>query len=209
MVHSAFYRGLEHAQRALAAGRPAERAAAAHRLLDELVAPGQPAWACRAGCAHCCRHPVGVTFAEALRLRDAVRALPPAEAARIAAAVTATAQARRGQPWRALAGVPCPLLDGDRCAVYAARPLGCRGWGSTDATACARNADGEPVAIPFDREAFGLGLGIGSALAGGSGHRELRAALAAVLTAADDAAAPQAFAAARTAGADDGSASSV
>src|SRR5262245_61490750 len=105
VVHTAFYRGLERAQPALPAGAPpAERAAAAHRLLDDLAAAGQPAWACRAGCAHCCRHPVGVTFAEALRLRDGIRALPPGAAARVAANVTAAAQALRGQPWRALAG---------------------------------------------------------------------------------------------------------
>ena len=203
MVHTAFYRGLERAQRSLhAGGPPAARAASAHRLLDDLVAATKATWACRAGCAHCCRHPVGVTFDEALALCSAIRALPAATAVRVAADVTAAAQAVRGESWRALAGVPCPLLDGDRCAVYAARPLGCRAWGSTDAQACARNAAGEAVAIPFDAQAFGLGLGIGRALAGEPGHRELRAAVAAVLTAADDDAARTAFATLPAAGAD-------
>lgn len=199
MVHSAFYRGLEAAQR-IGPLPPAERAHRAADLLHELEAIGRPApWACRAGCAHCCSHPVGIAYGEALRLLQAIAALPDPERRRLRAAIAAAAQATAALPWLQLSRRPCPLLDGQRCAVYAARPLACRAFGSTDAEACAADARGEPTAVPFDRRAFGLGLGLGAALAAPHGHRELRAALAALLDCAP-ADAIAAFVAARPAG---------
>lgn len=209
MIHSSFYRGLEAAQHLGPPAhdcpdggldQPAVRAAAATALLDHLLASTDlRTWACRRGCDSCCHHPVGVTFAEAVGLAAAVEDLGPLTAPlreRIAAAAAAT----RDVAWEQLAATPCPLLADGSCTVYGARPLACRAFGSTDADACRRLAAGERVDLPFDRAAFGLGLGIGQAL--GGDHRELRAALAAILaTGADDVHASKlAFASARPAG---------
>ncbi|MGE3171318.1 MAG: YkgJ family cysteine cluster protein [Planctomycetota bacterium] len=165
--------------------------------------PTRTRWACRAGCAHCCHHPVGVTFAEAAALAFALQRLPPAERVAREARVHAAAADAAPAPWSALAGRPCPLLAADgACVVYADRPLACRAWASTDAAACASHAAGVPVPLPFDEDALALGLGVAAVLAERSvpsGHRELRAALAALLGpgGVDDAAR---FAAARPAG---------
>ncbi len=188
MVHSAFYRGLEAAQTRLAAsGRSLrERAAAATSLADELGRRSRSfPWACRAGCAHCCHHPVGLTAAEAVQLHAAIVLQPPHWRDVLERRIVAAAAATRDLPWLQLAGQPCPLLVDGQCAAYAARPLACRAWGSANADACAGNAAGTAVAVPFDRTTFGLGLGIGHALADANGHRELRSALAALFAAAD------------------------
>jgi len=199
MTQAAFYRGLEAAQQALAGPAPADhvaRATAVARKLDALAAatPDAGRAACRPGCAHCCRHPVGVTLAEALALRAAIDRLPANACLPLRDHVRRSAAATARHSWAELAREPCPLLAADRCAVYAARPLPCRGWRSADANACAAAA----AEVPFDREAFLLALGAAQALgAADPAPRELRAALAAVLDAADPAAA---FARARLAG---------
>lgn len=202
MSNAAFYRGLELAQTTarLAGPGAAERAAAVQSRLDDALAvtPEAAARACRAGCAFCCHHPVGITWPEALRLRQAIDALDPHARAERCRAVTAAAAATATLPWEALALHPCPLLQDGRCSVYAARPLPCRAWASFDADACARHSRGVGD-IPCDTEAFALGLGASAGL-GPDGQAELRSALAALLTAPTPDAA-RAFAAARRAGA--------
>jgi hypothetical protein len=201
-VQTAFYRALEDAARALGHGAAsAARAARAATVLDGHVARTRTAatWACRSGCAHCCRHPVGVTLAEVLRLQGAIDALPLDVQTALRARVAADADSTRGLAWPRLAGLRCPLLQGERCSVYGSRPLACRAWGSADAAACAQHLAGKAVPLPFDEAAFAAGLGVAAALDGGGGHRELRSALAAVL-AVPPAGAAAAFAGARPAG---------
>jgi hypothetical protein len=188
MNQTDFYRALEAAQRALAGAGPAPgtRAGVASAVLDALAAasPERPRHACRPGCDHCCRHPVGVTFAEAVDLRQAVAALPPDRRRRLADAVALAATATATVAWRDLSRLPCPLLDGGLCAVHAQRPLPCRAWASTDRQACADSLT-RGAAVPFDRHAFAAGLGVAAALAAAApaGHRELRSALARLLAA--------------------------
>lgn len=216
MSHSEFYRGAEAAARALHAlpppGDPGAAAAAVHAAAEPLFATTTDAGrhACRRGCAHCCRFPVGVTFAEAVRLADAIRGSPLA--ARFAAAAAATA----ADAWSTLAGQPCPLLVDEACAAHAARPLPCRALASRDAAACAQALAG-PGDVPTDGEAFWRGLGAAATLGAApwgvhaptadtplpTGSRELRAAVAAVLAAGDDLRqAAAAFTQARPAGSD-------
>ncbi|MBL8724199.1 MAG: YkgJ family cysteine cluster protein, partial [Planctomycetes bacterium] len=168
--------------------------------------PDSPERACRAGCAHCCHFPVGVTFAEALLLHRTLAAEPVQHAA-----VLANARADADRPWLDLVGRPCPLLVAGHCSTYDSRPLPCRALASSDEAACASALRGTGTA-PRDEVAFWRGLGAASVLAEGQlgPSRELRSVLCALADAAgrdgdldlDLTTAAAAFACARTAGGD-------
>lgn len=102
---------------------------------------------CRAGCHACCHGPFDISVADALLVRDSVRALPPED--RAAVHRRAEAQlARMGQlepafaaPWdvsglgerrvdallEAFNREPCPALDeSGGCRIYQGRPMVCR-----------------------------------------------------------------------------------
>ena len=197
---SDYYRGVEVAQTALRAAAqagPAERAAAVHDAMTPWFEATDLAAlrACRRGCSHCCRLPVGITFGETLRLAAAVRAVPG-----LVEHIEREAAATALHTWPQLAGRPCPLLAEDACVIHPSRPLPCRALASSDAAACERGLHGRGD-VPVDEAAFWRGLGAASALAAAAplGSRELRNALAAVL-AASPAAAAAAFLAARPAG---------
>ena len=48
----------------------------------------------------------------------------------LATSIAVSADRTKGLTWRLLAALPCPLLRGERCSVYDARPLPCRAFGS-------------------------------------------------------------------------------
>lgn len=73
--------------------------------------------ACRAGCPACCTLQ-GVLPVEAAALTLALRQLPVTEAEALRRRLDATTDPER-----------CPLLTGDRCPLYAARPVICRTHG--------------------------------------------------------------------------------
>lgn len=199
MQQADFYRGAEAVGAALAGAAAEQAAAVAAQALDRLLsAPGRPHAACARDCTACCHHPVGISFAEALALRQAVLGQPaPAAAAlrqRIADADATTAA--RSFAALAAAALPCPLLVDGGCAVHGARPLPCRALFSADADACAAALGGErlPRGVPFDAGAFAFGLGAAAAMATAAaadglpaGRHELRSALAAMLRLGDGA----------------------
>lgn len=180
--HAEFYRGAEAAAAAAAGTSPVAAARAVHDALRPLLAAGadSPPRACRAGCAHCCHFPVGVTFAEALLLHRTLAAEPG-----LHAAVLANARADAERPWLDLIGRPCPLLTDGRCSTYDSRPLPCRALASSDDAACASALRGTGTA-PRDEAAFWRGLGAASVLAKGQPgpSRELRSVLCALADAA-------------------------
>ena len=97
--------------------------------------------ACRAGCGGCCSSHVGVEVAEAFTLyRYLQDTLEPDRLdtviARVADVAGQVGGLDAGARWEA--EIPCAFLDPEAqaCTVYAARPLACRGYNSTDLEAC-------------------------------------------------------------------------
>lgn len=99
--------------------------------------------ACRAGCSACCVSKVLVLAPEVLRIARHLRdTLDDAALAALRSRVQAADARTRGlsRRERAIAGVPCPLLDErGACSVHPVRPLVCAGWTSIDVTACERH----------------------------------------------------------------------
>ena len=184
--HAEFYRGLEPASEALQTLKRAEdtsaatRAKAVHDGIQPLLdtTPESAQLACKRGCSHCCHYPVGITFAEAMRLARFASKRPELRR-RIHDADTATSKLS----WEELVGMPCPLLVDDACAAHDDRPMPCRALGSLDAQAC-EQALTTNDAPPRDETAWWRGLGAAHALASlnPSGSRELRSALNAALS---------------------------
>ena len=120
-------------------GRDAcEWTAAVCDVLDECGKTVLPL-ACRAGCAWCCYLQVSVTAPEAVLVAEYLRqSLSADELAVVTARVTTLEALTRGMTPQERIELrrPCALLVDDRCSVYAARPIMCRGWNSVDATQC-------------------------------------------------------------------------
>ncbi|SIS69851.1 Putative zinc-or iron-chelating domain-containing protein [Roseivivax lentus] len=139
----------EATAKALRAGVPALRIGGAD-LEAQATRPGSPvdSAACAAGCAFCCilNGEDGGVILEA-EARGVHRALLP------------LAGAPDGRDWHPRA---CPALDPATrlCRIYAARPMICRTYLSTDAEACARIAEGVPAAGPGVLGAQGLYLAV-------------------------------------------------
>jgi Fe-S-cluster containining protein len=116
-------------------------------LLQRTPADAQPA--CRAGCAWCCAIPVSVLPPEALLIALHLRARRTADAlAAIVERLCQRVEARHGwtlQQRRTHKSL-CVFLQVDgRCGIYEGRPLACRGYTSSSATACQEDRDPLPV----------------------------------------------------------------
>lgn len=114
----------------------------AKELIDEAVETHQPPLACSKGCDYCCHFPVNVSVPEVVAIIDYVeRHFSPSQQQALGerirekrrALLQLTADQRRHT------NIRCPLLKEDGCcSVYRVRPLGCRGFNSTDVEACRR-----------------------------------------------------------------------
>ena len=93
--------------------------ARADRFMAQLLARHPEAIACREGCSACCRRHLTLFPVEAARMDRAIRALPLETRSLLA-------QQREAR----VGGEACPLLVGDRCAIYPERPLICRTHGA-------------------------------------------------------------------------------
>jgi Fe-S-cluster containining protein len=109
--------------------------------------------ACKKGCDHCCRRPVGTTAPSVLRIAAALRErLSSGQFAEILARVVALDETTHGAAWTLTdrPPLPCAFLVDGACGIYPVRPLVCRAWNSADADACRRALDEESVEMRFD-----------------------------------------------------------
>lgn len=137
-----------------------------------------PRLACGEGCSYCCRKPgVLVTLPELLRLIVQVESLDEDARRRIVERahdyVARTAGHGPDEPTDE--SVPCPLLEDERCTMYAIRPLVCRGYNSTSVAACRMahrdSRYGVPIFAPLKDVTDGASVGVCAAIdeAGGDG----------------------------------------
>lgn len=105
--------------------------------------------ACKPGCAACCHQHVAVLPIEAAAIASRLSvATPRARDLRSRVAAFATRVGGMTVAQRRGAGIACAFLEPDGgCAIYAERPLRCRGLHSRDVAVCAAMAAGtEPPA---------------------------------------------------------------
>jgi Fe-S-cluster containining protein len=118
--------------------------------------------ACRRGCSHCCHIWVDALAPEVFY---ALKSLKPQERLRAQEAVEQACGTTLGRSFDARAGMitPCPLLLGNECSVYNARPINCRTAVSVDAEICRRSyREGaeEDIPTPFVWIALRQGYGV-------------------------------------------------
>lgn len=95
--------------------------------------------ACRDGCALCCNHRVHARAHEIFLIAEFVQTQFTAEEQEALMARLASHFARISTITRLqhqTSNIPCPLLCGNCCSIYRARPLACRSYHSLDVTAC-------------------------------------------------------------------------
>jgi hypothetical protein len=131
-------------EQAVALGRNAM--AGTSKIVDGVLgrAASQRPPACRSGCSHCCHQAVGVSAPEVLAIAAHLQATrTPAELEAIIGRVRDADDRTRGLTAadRLSPDLPCPFLgdEDQRCSIYEARPLACRGTKSLDAGACERS----------------------------------------------------------------------
>jgi len=111
-------------------------------------AEGLPSVACREGCATCCTIRVTATAPEIILIANHLRASGAADVMqRLADADNAT----RGLDdlERMSLGRECPFVINGSCAIYAVRPLACRGHASYDERACISALAGQDDSVPL------------------------------------------------------------
>lgn len=119
-----------------------------------IQAEATPPVACHRGCAACCSLRVTASAPELLLLARYLRATASAFARAgldlLARLHEADAQTR-GLDERARVGLRrrCAFVVQGVCAVYAVRPLACRGHAALDARACADAAAGRRLDVPY------------------------------------------------------------
>lgn len=115
---------------------------------------GQPAVACRKGCASCCELRVTALAPEVFVLASYLRATAPAlqqHGIDLIAALRQADAATRGRDETARVALHrrCAFVVKGVCLIHRARPLACRGHASHDRRACADAAAGRATEVPF------------------------------------------------------------
>lgn len=153
---AAHIRHVVHMLRAPQAKSPSAEAIAHVLAVHDRTVPRQAEAlvACRKGCSHCCSQMVIISAPEAFYVAQQLRSRPEtaaavAEISRLTGAMSL--EERLGRD------IFCPMLKDAICSIYAARPLGCRGFVSTSLEAClAAFTRGEVPNIPMPNDAISV-----------------------------------------------------
>ncbi len=104
-------------------GRYGALAAKVDAFFDRVHAAHAAEMQCGSGCSDCCSVRLTVTLVEAATIAAALAAMPEEERRAIGARASSSSSAAGSER--------CAALDaGDRCSIYAARPLVCRSHGA-------------------------------------------------------------------------------
>jgi len=112
-----------------------------------------PPSACKKGCDWCCHLTVGASIPEIIRIAEYLRQnLTAQDFAALRQRVQRLDDERRALKaiGRSDVGLACALLVNHCCTVYPVRPLMCRGFNSSDASACERFVRSSgPTSVPL------------------------------------------------------------
>jgi Fe-S-cluster containining protein len=147
--------------RAVADTATSDAETGARQLSDQVPSTRRLLPVCQSGCSYCCKQAVFASTPEILRIADFLKETrTPEELAvlRARAESTAAKVAPLLIEERAVARVPCPLLDEatGRCGVYEVRPVACRAYHSGSVEACKKAfdaGDANPV-LPMNPALF-------------------------------------------------------
>jgi Fe-S-cluster containining protein len=119
----------------------------------EIQSEGLPSHACGKGCETCCCLQVAATAPEVFHAAHFIRLTAQAFAAHGVDLAKRLEEAReaiagKDHEQRFVLRTSCPLIIGGACAIYAARPLACRGHVSFDREACIAAAEGREAEVP-------------------------------------------------------------
>jgi Fe-S-cluster containining protein len=119
----------------------------------ELQSEGLPSHACGKGCETCCCLQVAATAPEIFHAAHFIRLTAQAFAVHGVDLAKRLEEARaaiagKDHEQRFVSRRSCPLIIGGACAIYAARPLACRGHVSFDREACIAAAEGRDAEVP-------------------------------------------------------------
>jgi hypothetical protein len=136
-------------------------------LSEQLIATSaaHEAVVCKAGCAWCCYPPfVSTTAAEVVCIAIYVRdTLEPSARSALIERLEQRSDSIKSMPpeQQKHARVACALLVDNRCSVHPLRPLACRGWVSSNVSACeASFATGWEAPVPNGRRNLGITAGV-------------------------------------------------
>jgi Fe-S-cluster containining protein len=98
--------------------------------------------ACNTDCAYCCYVPrVLVTLPELARIVECLKPWPTDQIQALKTRLEAHVRAQSSDVTSPAERPPCALLIGDRCSVYDARPLVCRGQHAYDVQECKKHCE--------------------------------------------------------------------
>lgn len=124
-----------------------------HQAASAWAASIEGVAACRMGCAHCCRIPVGILTSEAKLLAAASgrKFREPGREASISVGQAAALEGMfQGPDESKYDGVPCPFLVEGSCSVYEQRPMICRlHLNLDDDDLLCRVIPGVPALVPY------------------------------------------------------------
>lgn len=147
--------------RAVADTATSDAETGARQMSDQVPTTRRLLPVCQSGCSYCCKAAVFASTPEILRIADFLKETrTPEELVSLRARAEATAErvAPLDIEGRAVARVPCPLLDEatGRCSVYEVRPVACRAYHSGSVEACKKafeTGDANPI-LPMNPALF-------------------------------------------------------